>query len=362
MTIFLYLLSIIGIISTIVFITDACITFNEWQQRIHIGRWKERISWQQAIEKKAQQWIKHSPTVKIKDQKRLILWDMLRGCYRSKNIQLWQDAALLIALDNHYSDEYIKLHPNIFDEKETEVEIAFLAYSLKIKKQLTQENEIKVKKLFQPYTQNNSTIPYRKQLPNIRFVDTIGLICPFLNTCGYDSLATEQIKEYDNILLNGIFPPHAYNKESNTPMGIFDWCRGIGWYILGITETAALPGNKERIFKLTEAVLPFQKKDGGFSCMIFNKNGQTESSGTALMGLLFIKAYELSENILYLRAAQKAEEALMKITRRNGIVDYAQGDTKGISYYSNAFSAMPFAQGMTLYLSKKLNIYEKSSC
>ena len=54
-------------------------------------------------------------------------------------------------------------------------------------------------------------------------------------------------------------------------------------------------------------------------------------------------------------AATKAEKALMSMTRRNGLVDFAQGDTKGMGLYSDYFSTMPFVQGMTLYLSKRLD-------
>lgn len=49
----------------------------------------------------------------------------------------------------------------------------------------------------------------------------------------------------------------------------------------------------------------------------------------------------------------------MKATRRDGTIDFAQGDTKGIGSYSQIFDRMPFAQGMGLYLSKTLDIYEK---
>ena len=45
----------------------------------------------------------------------------------------------------------------------------------------------------------------------------------------------------------------------------------------------------------------------------------------------------------------------MKATRRNGAVDYCQGDTYGIGYYSQIFSVMPFVQGLTLMLSKQLD-------
>ena len=50
----------------------------------------------------------------------------------------------------------------------------------------------------------------------------------------------------------------------------------------------------------------------------------------------------------------------MKATRRDGTRDFAQGDTKGIGSYSQIFDRMPFAQGMGLYLSKTLDIYEKT--
>ena len=58
--------------------------------------------------------------------------------------------------------------------------------------------------------------------------------------------------------------------------------------------------------------------------------------------------------------AIKIEKALMKATRRDGTIDFAQGDTKGIGSYSQIFDRMPFAQGMGLYLSKTLDIYEKT--
>ena len=47
----------------------------------------------------------------------------------------------------------------------------------------------------------------------------------------------------------------------------------------------------------------------------------------------------------------------MHATRRNGALDYCQGDTYGIGLYSQIFSVMPFAQGMALMLSKNLDEY-----
>ena len=81
-----------------------------------------------------------------------------------------------------------------------------------------------------------------------------------------------------------------------------------------------------------------------------------ESSATALIGLLLLHAYQITLEQKYLNAAQKAEAALMTATRRDGALDYCQGDTYGIGDYSHIFSVMPFAQGMALRLSKELDV------
>ena len=176
----------------------------------------------------------------------------------------------------------------------------------------------------------------------------------------FSDLAIRQIEEYDHCLWEEVFPPHAYDLASHKPLGVFDWARGWGWYVLGLIETADLPGNKKRILNLSNHLLPFQKADGGFSCLVFNPNERFESSGSALFGLLFVHAYRVSGDERYLNAAIKIEKALMKATRRDGTIDFAQGDTKGIGSYSQIFDRMPFAQGMGLYLSKTLDIYEKT--
>jgi len=71
--------------------------------------------------------------------------------------------------------------------------------------------------------------------------------------------------------------------------------------------------------------------------------------------LLLLAAYRISGEERFLKAAFRAEKALMGVTRRNGVLDMCQGDTKGIGMYSDVWSLMPFAQGMALRLSVELN-------
>ncbi len=336
---------------------DAFVNLHEWLLRIHIGRWQERNVWQQAVERKAKEWLRHAPTVRQTAQNRLVLWDIIRGKYRNSTIQTWQDAGLLLGLGQVSAVEYARLHPDALNVRNVMPEDLLLAYALKKSECLNPQVEVKMLEQFQN-VKEQGTIYYRPWVKNVRFVDTLGMVLPFLHACGWDDLAKRQMEEYDKAILNGVFPAHAFNLETNLPMGVFDWGRGIGWYILALIETADMEGQNERIMKLAKALLPHQKVDGGFGCFVFNPQSRMEASATVLIGLLFLCAYEQSKDATFLDAARKTEKALMKATRRNGAVDYCQGDTYGIGYYSQIFSVMPFVQGLALRLSKKIDSFD----
>jgi unsaturated rhamnogalacturonyl hydrolase len=344
------ILCFLGFLAVTVIAVDALQMFHTWLGRIHIGRWNDRWTWQKAVESKCKSWLKHTPVIPVSDNDTYILFKKKRGVYEHDRIQSWQLAGLLMGLDDNYAKTFITSHRNI---ENVSVDYAFLLYIL-FKKHAISLPELRsfAKKL--GIDSSDTTIPYNNSLPDVRFVDAIGMIVPFLYACGYRDKALMQLKEYDEGLLNGVFPPHAYDKQKHLPMGVFDWSRGIGWYILGITETIELDSNYLRVIRLADELLSFQRKDGGFGCMLFS-NSHLESTGTALIGTLFVKAFELTKKDVYFNAAISAEKALMRITRRNGEVDFAQGDTKGIGSYSLIFNTMPFAQGMALYLSKQIS-------
>lgn len=123
--------------------------------------------------------------------------------YRSTTIQSWQDAGLLLSLPEQDAQEYVKRHPSLFIKENWQIDQSLLAYVLKKKDALYMETEKEIKEHFISYQQTEQTIPYRKTLPHIRFVDTIGLVCPFLHQCDFSDLAIRQIEEYD----------HAYGKK-----------------------------------------------------------------------------------------------------------------------------------------------------
>lgn len=351
------LLSILLFIVTIFLGVDLYINFNEWQSRIHIGRWADRQEWKQAVEKKAWQWLKTPPTVRTSNNTRLLLWDMLTGEYRNKTVQSWQDAGLLLGLGKEACEQYVAAHPDLF-KQEFETDQALLAFALAKHDCLTDSQKQIVIDYFKQYTDIGETIPYRKHVKNLRFVDTIGLVVPFLHLVGMDAAAAHQVADYDKALFRGTFPSHAYNLETDLPLGVHDWARGLGWYFLGLFYSADVADHRERIIRLAEALLPLQKKDGSFACFVFNRADRMESSGTALIGLLMLKAFEFTSNVEYLNCANRIEVSLMCATRRDGALDYCQADTQGTGFYSHVFSTMPFAQGFSLLLSKEIDKHE----
>lgn len=341
---------------------DLCAAFYRWQARIHIGRWSDRLRWQRALERKARQWLRREPAVRVSDSQRWVLYDMVRGKYRSRTVQSWQKAGLLMGLSER---ESAQAAARLFDaasggwrRKPEHLDAALLAHVLKKNGALPPAAEKTVVELLLSLKKGRKTIPYRAAIPHVRFVDTIGLAMPFLTGCGFEDIAAAQIEEYDRALMpRSRIPAHAYDLTLNAPLGIYDWSRGVGWYILGLIESNLRGGFDDRIVALATEMLRYQRPGGGFGAMLFNSSSPVESSGTALAGLLMLEAYRIGLDRLFLDAAFAAERALISSTRRNGALDYCQGDTLGTGSYSRIFSVMPFAQGIALRLSKELNGY-----
>lgn len=348
---------------SIIVIYDIIYNFNIWQRRIHIGRWENIDDWESAIKNRAIKWLKRAPVVSKKGSNKYILLDIVKGNYKNNTIQSWQTAGLLMGLNSHLS--YIPKDDNI------NIDLALLGYA--ILNNHTDPNEIK-KQVDDIYTKiintkgENETIPYRYAIPHIRFVDTIGLVCPFLVKYGLTynipeaiTLAEKQIREYTSFISSITkTPPHAYNLTYNVPLGVYDWGRGIGWYILGITECYSILPDcefkeflKNQIIQLSQNLLKYQLKSGGFAASIFETTSFGESSSSVLCGLLFNMCYKITQDSTYFKATDNVIAQLIKNTQRNGAIDLCQGDTHGIGNYSTQFGYMPFVQGLTLVLIRR---------
>lgn len=357
--------------------------FYTWQSRIKIGRFKDNNLWNEKLLKKSLDWLRHLPPTKIKDNNQLIMVDILRNQYTNRTVQSWQEASLLAgvyACYNKNENSYLKseilhfVNKNIAEngtwkDQPKEIDACWLGFvfmqidfvdNQKIKPALDHLYHLVFDRIGQ-----EGTVMYRKSMPNYRYVDTIGFICPFLTKYGLEfdvpnaiELAILQIKNYlQYATLQNKIPSHAYEINSKNPIGIFGWGRGIAWLILGVLETYKLLPQKhpdkaelkELLAQLAQTLKNYQYKNGGFSCSILVENSRLDSSATAVFAWLF-QELEMSEQ------AQNALGYLKSVTRRNGAVDFSQGDTKGLGNYSLNFDILPFTQGFLLQsISKKIS-------
>ena len=96
--ILIFIIIIYIIISLVMFVTDFWFYFIERYSRFHIGRWDSYDKWVESIKNIAIRWSKKTPTVKIRDNNKFIVIDMIKGRYRSETIQSWQKGGILLGL------------------------------------------------------------------------------------------------------------------------------------------------------------------------------------------------------------------------------------------------------------------------
>lgn len=313
-----------------------------------IGSWDDRDSWRDAVKAKARKWLCRAPAVLWADRG---LFGIVKGRLSSRKPNTWQTAGLLMGLDDEDVQDIADSRRDLFSGQVLSKDNGLLAFSLKERGLLKAEDEKRLLSGMDRYLESG-TIPFSSERQDSRQVETIGLICPFLYSTGLGELADRQIDEYDKALFNNVFPYHGFDITTGLPLGAHDWGRGTGLYILGLVESGHYEG---KILGLAENMLRLQRTDGAFGCFLFDKHSSRDSFTTVFAGLLFVSAYRLSGEDRFLDAARAVEKALMSMTRKNGTVDYAQADSKGIGFYPASFEPMPFVQGMTVRFSKELD-------
>lgn len=374
---------LLGLIGIIIFI-DIMPISRDWLSRIHIGRYRNKQEWNQSITHIGVNWLNHTPKIKVTDNVRLVAIDMLKGNYSKSVIQHWQEASLLLGLSECLKNGTDKeLETNIkqflktkFDENgqwrelPSYIDSAILAYGvMKLEGIDTQKFKPAFDstwELIQSHIGEDGTVQYRKFMKNYRYVDTIGFICPFLVTYGirYNKqecvqLAVKQLEQYERygMLDDHFIPSHAYHMGNALPLGLFGWGRGLGWLAIGLCDAwSELPeahdskAKLERfVKKFARAILVFQRPEGNWNWTVTRNETRADSSTTATLGWFLLQASQIEELSEECSAgAERAIQYLMKVTRRNGAVDFSQGDTKDIGVYSMLFNILPFTQGFCI--------------
>lgn len=357
--------------------------FYTWQSRIHIGRIQDSNLWSNKVLKKSLYWLKSTPTIKLTDTKRLIIIDILKGNYKRNAIQHWQQAALVLGLSECFKktknsqcqkgiEIFLKSTFQNGDWKvpPTEIDGVILAYSVL---NIDWINHQEYKPVYDSAYQlildlvgTDGTAAYRSYTTDYRFVDTLGFICPFLVLYGlkFDKpealdLAVKQITSFNE---NGLFPNtnipcHTYNITTKLPVGLFGWGRGMGWYAIGLIDAWLIlpedhPSKKvleKSVVSFAKMALQFQNENGSWSWIVLDKTSRMDSSSTATLAWFLANTATINSiSSDCISAKEKALNYLKSVTRRDGSIDFSQGDTKAIGIHSNEFDILPFTQGFCL--------------
>lgn len=384
----LFLLIIIIIL--LIIIVDLLPIIRNWILRIKIGRYENSLQWNKDITYIGAKWLNKTPNIKITDNKRLIVLDILKGNYSNDSLQSWQEASLILGIIGYLKhNKDIVVINNIkqfldskFDEngqwkvKPKHVDSVILAYAIQ---NLDFINHDKYKlamdytwELIRNHIGEDGTVMYRKSMPNYRYVDTIGFICPFLVSYGINNkkeecieLAINQIEKYVEygMLDQSFLPSHAYDCITKLPLGLYGWGRGLGWFAIGLIDSwNELVETHEYKYKLEKIIkrfavdtIQFQQKEGNWNWTVTRNESRADSSATATLGWFYLNAAKIDDiSDICIEKAVSAMKYLQKVTRRNGEVDFSQGDTKDIGVYSNSFDIFPFTQGFCI---RSSNLY-----
>jgi unsaturated rhamnogalacturonyl hydrolase len=374
----------------IIFLIDFIHLGTDWFLRIKMGRFDNHTSWNQIISDKGREWLNHTPKIRVTDNTRFILLDILKRNYSNNTIQQWQEAALLLGLaESLKNKDNVKLQEEIktciernFDKegqwrkRPLHVDGAILAFAI-MKLDFIDIDKYRPAldytwDLIEEHIGDDGTVQYRKSMTNYRYVDTIGFICPFLIAYGlrYQNekcidLAYKQIKEFEKhgLLKEFYLPCHAYDINQKLPLGLYGWGRGLGWFAIGLIDAwKELPNTHKYKKELENLVVnfaytlrKFQHENGSWNWTVTRNKSRADSSTTATLSwfLLNTDGIKGSEGENW-AAAERAINYLQKVTRRNGGIDFSQGDTKDIGVYSSLFNIMPFTQGFAI---RSINLF-----
>lgn len=326
------------------------------------------------------------PSVPRVAGQRLTVVDRLNKTYKSETIQSWQTGSVLMSL-NEIAPEVAKQSALKYIDPQTgewvsfinRVDSAFLAYSILSNSHIDKEfirpaMKATADMLLDEYDRYGS-VPYTKNSGH-RYVDTVGLVCPFLvkYSLVYDDkkameAAVALIEEYEKLGLHSEFktPVHCFDVKTKAPLGLYSWGRGCGWWAVGLAESFRILNEtdedsfvKEKIIILKcllsfcAVMVKYQGDNGAFDRNIFARSG-ADSSATAMIAYMLAYSGELSKNDKFTQSASKAMGYIFSVTRRDGTVDYSQGDTMGIGFYSAHSLVLPAAQGFALRTYNLLN-------
>lgn len=370
------------LISASVFGVDIVTSLVEDYSHFHIGRWKSVNQWFDAVEKVSMRWAVYTPTLRIKKERRYLLIDKITGNYGKKMVQSWQKAGCILGITEvgEYANAInivSKVKMQLFNDnglwkrRPNRIDYAMLAYSiLRVEKnpEFIKSGMDQMIECIENNLCDDGLVSYSAgKSATRRYVDTLGFVCPFLTLYGkvydnkkYIKMAVNQIEQFQKYGIMNSLPFHCYEIETNMPIGIWGWGRGVGWYTLALTdmykemdEAADKQSIREILIETAEKCKIYEREEGGFSSILQDKNIY-DSSSTAMLGYFYANCGKWFSNNTYTEIAKRCLKRLISVTKINGVIDQCQGDTIDIGILSEKYGPMPFVQGITLRLAATL--------
>lgn len=203
----------------------------------------------------------------------------------------------------------------------------------------------------------NDIILYRKGQKQ-QLNDVLGMICPFLirhNEITNDNqaliLAQKQLQYYINYGVDKetYLPSHAINLKSNIKIGPVNWGRGIGWYIIALSEFVKNEKTySDELNGLISTLNKLATKDS-----IWTQFPGSSDRFDASTSTMFMYAINLVHPNTY--SVESVLKILGKYIDSEGKILSTSGDTQGVNDYSKSFGDSELSQGMLLMILSTIN-------
>ncbi len=223
-------------------------------------------------------------------------------------------------------------------------------------------------------------LPYRAGQPNEVFVDTIGIVVPFLARYARvrknqkaARMATDQIIAF---LEHGMdsktgLPYHGYHISNGNKQGIIGWGRACGWLLIGMAEYLIeirdtqyhelFPGEyvriREAFSELLQTVETYRMPDGMFCWQLEAKEGPIDTSATAFILFAMLRAAQnsLVNKQHVITFAENTLEALASFQSSGGIGN-CSGECEGFGRYPQIYAPYPWSLGPAIAADSILEI------
>lgn len=205
-------------------------------------------------------------------------------------------------------------------------------------------------------------IPYRSIAPNQIYIDSIGLLAPFVTDYTRfavdDFLRVAMIRQADAFFRRALdsrsgLPYHAFDDASGSKLGAAGWGRGVGWLLFGVGEllrsdratAEANPSLVRSFLDLCDQVCELQTPQGSFSWLLPAMDGPADASAAGLIHCGLWSAGQLGaiDSPTRTLALSRSLASIVSSHLEGGDTDLASAECGGLGIYPQSYGHYPWA-------------------